>query len=113
MDEIGEVGNVENEVLFALYKDLTVNVADSEASIDVWVNNFFAADVKTGDVEGILKELGQRNFGGGGSLSWLSKNRQYYVRGYGIQVTKTRCTFYHSCKCPFVIREFFSIQKPI
>jgi hypothetical protein len=39
LDEIGEVGNVENEVLLVLYKDLTVNVADIEASIDVWVNN--------------------------------------------------------------------------
>ena len=76
LDEIGEVGNVENEVLLVLYKDLTVNVADIKASIDVWVNNFFDTDVKTpGDVEGILKESGQRNFGGGGSLSWLSKNR--------------------------------------
>ncbi len=37
MDEIGEVGNVENEVLFVLYKDLTVNVSDIEASVDVWV----------------------------------------------------------------------------
>ena len=40
MDEIGEVGNVENEVLFVLYKDLTVNVSDIEASVDVWVNLF-------------------------------------------------------------------------
>ena len=75
MDEIGEGGNIENEVLVVLDNELTVNVVDIEGSIDVWVN-VFVRDVKTGDFEGILKELGFRNSGGcGSSLSWLSKNR--------------------------------------
>ena len=76
----------------------------NETEVEVWVNNYFATDVKTGDVEGILCDLGQRNFGGGGSLMvWLAKDRPY-LRADGIRVTKKRCTFFRSCKCPFVIR---------
>ena len=40
MDEIGEGGNIENEVLVVLDNELTVNVVDIEGSIDVWVNVF-------------------------------------------------------------------------
>ena len=40
---------------------------------------------------------------------WLAKDRPYF-RADGIRVTKKRCTFFHSCKCPFVIRELFNTK---
>jgi hypothetical protein len=66
-------------------------------------------DVKTGDIEGILLDLGQRNCGSGGSLMLLGKDRPY-LRADGIRMTKKRCTFFHSCKCPLVIRKLFNTK---
>ena len=103
-----EPGILESEVLLALDDGVFVN-PPNETKVEVWVNNYFAMDVKTGEVEGILCDLGKRNFGGGGSLMWLAKDRPYF-RADGIRVTKKRCTFFHSCKCPFVIRELFNTK---
>jgi hypothetical protein len=100
-----EPGILESEVLLALDDGVFVN-QPNETKDEVWVNNYFATDVKIGEVEGILCDLGKRNFGGGGSLMWLSKDRPY-LRADGIRVTKKRCIFFHSCKSPFVIRELF------
>ena len=86
-----EPGILESEVLLALDDGVLVN-PPNETKVEVWVNNYFATDVKIGEVEGILCDLGKRNFGGGGSLMWLSKDRPY-LRADGIRVTKKRCTF--------------------
>ena len=103
-----EPGILESEVLLALDDCVFFN-PPNDTKVEVWVNNYFATDVKIGEVEGILCDLGKRNFGGGGSLMWLSKDRPY-LRADGIRVTKKRCTFFHSCKCPFVIRELFNTK---
>mgnify|MGYP006181109421 CR=1 FL=1 len=100
--------SLESEVLLALDDGVFVN-PPNETKAEVWVNNYFAMDVKIGEVEGILCDLGQWNFGGVGSLMWLAKDRPYF-RADGIRVTKKRCTFFHSCKCSFVIRELFNTK---
>ena len=63
---------MESEVLLVFVKP------PNETKVEVWANNHFAMDVKTGEVEGILCDLGQQNFGGGGSLMWLAKDRPYF-----------------------------------
>ena len=103
-----EPGILESEVLLALDDGVFVN-PPNETKVEVWVNNYFVTDVKPGEVEGILCDLGQRNCGGGGSLMWSAKDRPYF-KADGIRVTKKRCTFFHSCKCPFVIRELFNTK---
>ena len=104
-----EPGILESKVLLALDDSVFVN-PPNETKVEVWVNNYFAMDNKTGEDEGILCDLGQRIFGGGGRLMWLAKDHPY-LRADGVRVTKKRCTSFHSCKCPFVIRELFNTKK--
>ena len=68
-----EPGILESEVRLALDDGVLVN-PPNETKVQVCVNDYFPTDVKTGDFEGILCDLGQRNFGGGGSLMWLAKD---------------------------------------
>ena len=99
---------MESEVLLALDDGVFVN-PPNETKAEVWVNNYFVTAVKPGEVEGILCDLGQRTCGGGGSLMWSAKDRPYF-RADGIRVTEKICTFFHSCKCLFVIRELFNTK---
>ena len=85
-----EPGILESEVLLALVDGVFVN-PPNETKDEVRVDNYFAMDVKTGEIGGILLDLGQRNCGSGGSLMLLGKDRPY-LRADGIRMTKKRCT---------------------
>ena len=52
-----EPGILESKVLLALDNGIFVN-SPNETKVEVWVNKYFAMDVKIGDVEGILCDLG-------------------------------------------------------
>ena len=54
-------GILESEVLLALDDGVLVN-PPNETKVEVWVNNYFATDVKTGEVEGIFLRFGTTEF---------------------------------------------------
>jgi hypothetical protein len=79
---------------------------------EIWTENYFCMDIKQPQLEGMYTTLGIQEFGGGGTLQWLNKDRAN-TRGDGIRVTKKRCTFYHQTGCPFVIRELFDTKTKL
>ena len=79
------------------------------STYQIWTGNFFIIDAPEAQLPEEYQNLAQQQFGGGGSLSWLTKSSPYF-RKSGIRVTTKRCSFYHVSNCPFIIRELMDMQ---
>ncbi len=54
------------------------------------------------------QKLAHLQFGGGGTLQWISKDVPHTHVATGIYMTKKKCSFlYNVGKCPFVICKLF------
>ena len=79
------------------------------STYQIWTGNFFIIDAPEAQLPEEYQNLAQQQFGGGGSLVWLTKSSPYF-RKSGIRVTTKRCSFYHVSNCPFIIRELMDMQ---
>ena len=76
----------------------------------IWNDNFYCVDVCEQHIGQEYLQLAQQQFGGGGTLRWLSKDKPHTRIETGVRVTKKRCSFHYVSGCPFVIRELFNTR---
>jgi hypothetical protein len=72
----------------------------------IWNGNFFYVDVCEEHLGYEYRKLAHMQFGGGGTLQWISKDVPQTRMATGIHVTKKRCSFCNVGKCPLRFASF-------
>ena len=98
-------------------EETTMEVKKKPARIPqgaIWKGNYYRVNgctkIQTSDLAKAYIDLGIQEFGGGGTLRWINRDRSFTRKKDGICVSKKRCTFHYSANCPFIVRELLNTR---